>query len=98
MIVLLVCLWKLAQGLMCFDHQGSVSNVGPLGSQHSHHTTLRGNKVWLCVKKVFHMSMCICVCICFRTINMCVFLRHLWTHRSGSSSVWQQRPYSIVRL
>lgn len=80
MIVLLVCLWKLAQGLMCFDHQGPVSNVGPLGSQHSHHTTLRGNKVWLCVKKCFIcrcasvsafvsvQSTCVCSCvICGRT-------------------------------
>lgn len=61
---------------MRFDHQGPVSNVGPLGSQHSHHTTLRGNKVCLCVKKsvsyvaahmrlhLFPCSQHVCVCSC----------------------------------
>lgn len=60
---------------MRFDHQGPVSNVGPLGSQHSHHTTLRGNKVCLRVKKsvsyvgahmrlhLFPCSQHMCVCV-----------------------------------
>lgn len=76
--------WKLAWGVMKFDHQHPDCIVGLLGSQRNHRTSLRGNKVCLCeyivMKKVFHVSVCVCVCICFH-----VFLHHLWTHRSGSS-------------
>lgn len=105
MVLISVCVvkhWQLAQDLMLFDHQGPVSKVGPLGSQHNHHTALRGNKVCLCEHMKKKCFICRCASasafVSVRSTCVCVFLRHLRTHRSGSSSEWQWRPYAIVRL
>lgn len=61
---------------MCYDHSGLVSTEGPLGSQHSLHTTLKGSRACPRVKKKkkLHVDKHLCllvfsydqrVCACF---------------------------------
>lgn len=88
------------------DHQGPVSIAGPLGSQRSHHTTPRGNKVrlWVCRRER------VCVCgrrgcfvsrltyatafVSMQSTRVCAFASFVeaqkWQHFSGPAD--RRRP------
>lgn len=90
-------LWQLAQDLMLFDHQGPVSNVGPLGSQHSHHTALRGNKVCLC--EYIHMKKS----VSYVDVHLCLHLFPCDQHACVLASFvdpqkWQQFSMAVEAL
>lgn len=107
MMILFVCV-RNACSSFTSDHRGPVSNAGPLGSQRSHHTTPRGNKVCLrvCAKAregvgggggvsyvAAHMRLHSFPC----SQHVCVLLRHLWKRRSGNTSVGQPAEAPAAR-
>lgn len=103
MMILFVCV-RNACSSFTSDQRGPVSNAGPLGSQRSHHTTPRGNKVCLrvCARAregvgvagVFCTSPRICVCIHFHAVNTCVFFCVICGSAEVATLQWasQRRP------
>lgn len=76
--------WKQAQGVMMFDHQGP---------DWDHSTVVMS--LSLCAQT--HEKSVSCVSVHLRLHLFHVFLRRLWTYKSGSSLAWQQGPCGIVR-
>lgn len=103
-IILFVCVRNACSGFSS-DHQGPVSNVGPLGSQRSHHATPRGNKVCARPREgaggggvsvlyvAVHMRLHLFPC----SQHVCVLLRHLWKRRSGNTSFGRPAEASAAR-
>lgn len=56
-----------------FDQQLPVTTVGPQGSQYNHHTGLRGNSVYMLMKKsVSYVSVHLCLHLfpCYRHVGV----------------------------